>query len=109
VHCSSITRQNDIFVIDNNGPFRWRRAEAACAHLATGGIIILDNSDQCQRACETLRHAGLVQIDFTGFAPGAGYAQTTSVFLRESFRFRNRGANHPQLSPAQPNPPWAEC
>jgi hypothetical protein len=101
--------ENDVFVIDNNGPFRWRCAEVASANLAKGGIIILDNSDQCQRACETLRHAGLVQIDFTGFAPGAGYAQTTSIFFRESFRFRNRGPNHPQLSPAQPNPPWEEC
>lgn len=103
------TVQHDVFVIDNYGPFRWRCAEVAAANLAKGGIIILDNSDQCQKACEVLRNSGLMQIDFTGFLPGGGYAQTTSIFFRESFRFRTRGIYHPSLSPAQPNPPWEEC
>jgi hypothetical protein len=103
------TVQNDVFIIDNNGPFRWRCAEVASANLAPGGLIILDNSDQCQRACEILRGEGLVQIDFTGLVPGAGYAHTTSIFFRGSFRFRNHGSQYPQLSPAQPNLPWAEC
>lgn len=101
--------EHDVFVIDNHGPFRWRCAEVAAANLAVGGIIILDNSDQCQKACRVLRDNGLSQIDFTGFLPGGGYAQTTSIFFRDSFRFRTRGVNHPQLSPAQPNPPWEGC
>lgn len=103
------TIKHDVFVIDNNGPFRWRCAEVAAANLIAGGIIILDNSDQCQRACGVLRDSGLVQIDFTGIVPGAGYAHTTSIFFRESLKFRTRGANHPELSPAQPNPPWQDC
>lgn len=103
------TVQHDVFVIDNNGPFRWRCAEVAAANLTVGGIVILDNSDQCQKACGILRDAGLIQIDFTGFAPGAGYAQTTSIFFRESLRFRTLGMHHPHLSPAQPNTPWEDC
>ena len=102
-------KQHDIFVIDNNGPFRWRCAEVASSNLAPGGFIILDNSDQCQKACAVLRDAGLVQIDFTGFAPGGGYAQSTSIFFRESFRFRSRGIYRPELSPAQANRPWQDC
>lgn len=101
--------QRDVFVIDNYGPFRWRCAEAAANNLADGGFIILDNSDQCPRACETLRRKGFTQVDFTGFAPGNGYAQATSIFFRETFKFRSRGINQPHLSPAQPNPPWEGC
>lgn len=98
----------DVFVIDNHGPFRWRCAQAAAANLAPGGFVILDNSDQCLKACAVLRDAGLTQIDFTGFAPGNAYAQTTSVFFRGSYRFKARGAQ-PLRSCAQPNPAWPEC
>ena len=45
-----LTRQlvvHDVIVIDNNGPERWRCAEAATKHLADGGMIILDNRDPC--------------------------------------------------------------
>src|SRR5690242_3768753 len=42
----------DVIVIDNYGSFRWRCAEAAVQKLAKGGMIILDNSDQCLKACE---------------------------------------------------------
>jgi hypothetical protein len=104
-----VDKQHDVFVIDNNGPFRWRCAQAASANQAPGEFIILDNSDQCQKACAVLREAGLVQIDFTGFAPGNGYAQTTSIFFRNSFRFRPLRTFHPALSPAQANPPWVDC
>jgi hypothetical protein len=103
------TVEYDIFVIDNHGPFRWRCAEAAARHLAAGGLIILDNSDQCLRASELLRDNGLTQIDFSGFAPGNGYAQATSIFFRDSFKFRARDMRQPHRSPAQPNPPWEGC
>jgi hypothetical protein len=98
----------DVFVIDNHGPFRWRCAEAAAANLAPGGFIILDNSDQCLKACAVLRDAGLTQVDFTGFAPGNAYAQTTSVFFRGSYRFKARG-EQPSPSCAQPNAAWPNC
>jgi hypothetical protein len=101
--------EHDVFIIDNHGPFRWRCAEAAAKNLAAGGLIILDNSDQCPKACEILRNNGLTQIDFSGFAPGNGYAQATSIFYRESLRFRTRDAHQPHRSPAQPNPPWENC
>ncbi|HEY7789642.1 MAG TPA: hypothetical protein VIC33_03945 [Vicinamibacterales bacterium] len=101
--------EHDVFVIDNHGPFRWRCAEAATRHLAAGGFIILDNSDQCPKACHTLRESGLVQVDFTGFAPGSGYAQATSIFFRDRYRFRPRSPRWPPASPAQPNGPWEGC
>jgi len=101
--------QHDVFVIDNHGPFRWRCAEAAASKLARGGLIILDNSDQCPRACEILRNRGLSQIDFTGFAPGNGYAQATSIFFKEPLKFRTCNKSQPHISPAQPNPPWPHC
>jgi hypothetical protein len=101
-------RQFDVFVIDNNGRFRWRCAEAAAPNLAPGGFVILDNSDQCPKACAVLRDAGLTQIDFTGFAPANAYAHATSIFFRGSYRFKPRGAQ-PSRSCAQPNPTWPEC
>lgn len=74
--------------------------------LAVGGLIILDNSDQCPKACEILRKNRLTQIDFAGFVPSNVYAQATSIFFRERIKFRTRGMNQPYLSPAQPNVPW---
>lgn len=99
----------DVIVIDNNGPFRWRCAEKALPHLAEGGFILLDNSDQCLRTTAILRSAGLTQIDFTGFAPGAGYAQSTSLFFFERIKFPLRFGEAPLRSAAQPNPPWENC
>lgn len=96
----------DVIVIDNYGTFRWKCADAAVGKLAAGGMIILDNSEQCLRACEVLRGHGLVQIDFTGFAPSNAYAQTTSIFFREALKFRSRDDFRPHQGPAQPNGPW---
>lgn len=100
---------HDIFSIDNHGPFRWHCAEVAASRLKPGGFIILDNSDQCLKACEVLRTKGFIQIDFTGFSPCNGYAATTSVFFRDNFRFRPKESFRPSRSPAQPNPPWPNC
>ena len=101
--------QHDVFVIDNHGPFRWRCAQVAAKNLLPGGMIILDNSDQCPKACATLRDNGFVQIDFTGFVPSNGYAQTTSIFFRDTLKFKVRYPNQPHRSPAQPNPAWENC
>ena len=98
----------DVIVIDNHGPFRWRCAEAATTHLAEGGIIILDNSDQCLKAANTLRMAGLTEIDFSGFIPGSGYGHTTSVFFNQSIRFQTL-MPQPNKPVSQPNPPWPKC
>ncbi len=103
------TTRHDVFVIDNNGPFRHRCAEAAATHLKKGGLIILDNSDQCLRACEVLRSHGFNQIDFTGFVPGNGYPHCTSFFFKNRLKFATLSKDQPQRSPAQPNPPWENC
>lgn len=100
--------EHDVFIIDNYGSFRWRCAEVAAVNLASGGLIILDNSDQCPKACRVLRQAGFTQVDFTGFVPGNGYAHTTSIFWRHFIGFRTLEPDQPQLSPAQPNPRWKD-
>jgi hypothetical protein len=101
--------QRDVFIIDNHGPFRWRCAEVAAKNVLPGGMIILDNSDQCLKASKVLRDNGFTQIDFTGFCPGGGYGHATSIFFRETLKFKTRESDQPQLGPAQPNPPWPKC
>jgi hypothetical protein len=102
-------RSFDVIVIDNHGPFRWRCAESALGYLAKGGMIILDNSEQCLRAAKVLRDAGLIEIDFSGFAPFNNYAQTTSIFFREFLKFKTADELQPHRSIAQPNTPWENC
>lgn len=71
----------DVIVIDGK-----RRAECAASAvkaLATGGMIILDDSDRVNTskeyssAIKILRTAGLLQIDFYGFCPMNNYSKTT--------------------------------
>ena len=99
----------DVIVVDNNGPFRPACAEKAISHLADGGVLIVDNSDQCLVTTALLRSAGFCQIDFTGFAPANSYAQTTSLFFRNRIALPLRLAHQPVSSVAQPNPPWEGC
>jgi hypothetical protein len=99
----------DVIVIDNHGPFRWRCAELATHRLADGGMIILDNSDQCLKAAKLLRDEGFTEIDFSGFAPSNNYAHTTSIFFRSWLKFRTYDDQQPRRSVAQPNPPWPKC
>lgn len=96
----------DVILIDNHGNFRPACCRVALDRLNPGGIIILDNSDQCLRSAEVLRSGDLIQVDFTGFAPGAGYAQTTSIFFSRDYSFRPLDGFQPHRSVAQPNAPW---
>lgn len=102
-------RQYQVIIVDNNGPFRAACAERAIPHLADGGFIILDNSDQCLVATQRLRNAGFTQIDFTGFAPANSYAQSTSIFFRGRISIPSLFQDLPVRSVAQPNSPWPNC
>jgi hypothetical protein len=74
-------QQFDIIVIDGYTHTRTTCCEKSLKHLKPGGVIILDNSDRCLKSAAILRNAGLIQSDFTGFAPLGAHAQTTTVFL----------------------------
>ena len=81
----------DVIIIDGK-----RRAECAAnavKALATGGMIILDDSDRVNTSLEyvnaikILRTAGLLQIDFYGFCPMNNYTKATSLFFSRDFDF----------------------
>lgn len=97
----------DIIVIDGTYLGRVPGSQIAKEHLKEGGFVILDNSDQCLQSAKLLRDSGLIQVDFTGFCPGNGYAQTTSIFFDRNYCFQPIDEVQPHRSPAQPNPPWA--
>jgi hypothetical protein len=82
----------DVIVID--GHSRVRCAEHAAKYLATGGVIILDNSDWFPEAAAHLRAAGLIDVSFTGFAPIGDATSTTSFFFHRAFDFP-LNAKHP--------------
>jgi hypothetical protein len=99
----------DVIIVDHFGPFRKHCCEIAPQKLNPGGIILLDNSDQCLLACEVLRNKGFQQIDFSGLAPSCSYAQTTSIFFKEHIKFSTINNFQPLKSLAQPNGPWENC
>jgi hypothetical protein len=99
----------DVILIDGPGDFRPACSRKAIDHLKAGGIIILDNSDQCLNSARILRESGLIQVDFAGFAPGQGYATTTSIFFDRRYSFQPLAGIQPHKSVAQPNPPWADA
>jgi len=70
----------DVIVID--GAWRRQCAQAALAHLAPTGFVILDNADRHPHAAADLRAADLLQVDFTGLGPINYYTWTTSFFMR---------------------------
>lgn len=90
--------QFDVIVID--GPIRGRTrlkcARVAVNHLQHGGIIVLDNSDWCAESAAYLRHAGLLQVDMTGFAPINSYTSATSLFFHRDFRLQARDGRQPK-------------
>ncbi len=96
----------DVIVIDGIGPARPLAASRVLPHLNEDGMVILDNADLWLKSAAILREAGLIQCDFTGFAPLSDVAQTTSVFLTRQFQFRPLGGYQPHKSVAQPAEAW---
>jgi hypothetical protein len=96
----------DVITIDG-----WSNTRPSCCimallHIKESGIIILDNSDLCLNSAYVLRSAGLIQVDFTGFAPLSSHAQTTTVFFTRGYDFQPRNRYQPHKSIAQPHSPW---
>jgi predicted O-methyltransferase YrrM len=75
----------DVILID--GAERFRSAQRAVSRLATGGMIVLDNSEWYPQTARRLRDQGFTQIDFCGFAPLNAFTSVTSIFFRQEIRF----------------------
>lgn len=92
-------RKYDVIVVD--GKRREKCAEAAVKALASGGMVILDDSDRIntseeyRRAVAFLKAADLIQIDFFGFCPMNCYTKTTSLFLSRDFDFKSKQPYQP--------------
>ena len=99
----------DIILIDGPGWQRPACAQIARTHLKQGGLVILDNSDQSLQSSAILRGHDLIEVDFTGFPPGSGYAHTTSLYFDRDYRRQPLNGYQPHKSPAQPNPPWSDA
>lgn len=84
----------DVIVID--GKRRAECADNAVKALASGGMIILDDSDRVNTSLEyvnaikILRTAGLLQVDFYGFCPMNNYTKATSIFFSRNFDFTSQ-------------------
>jgi hypothetical protein len=93
--------QFDVIVVDGaaRGNTRLGCSRFALPQLRPGGMIILDNSDWLPESARVLREGGLIQVDFTGFAPISGQTQTTSFFLHRQFNFAPRGPRQPLPGP----------
>ena len=89
----------DVIVVDGpaRGRTRLKCCRAALAALREGGLIILDNSDWLPESSNLLRTSGLLEVDFTGFAPICGHVQTTSLYFQRAF-------NVPPANGRQPMP-----
>jgi hypothetical protein len=96
----------DVIVIDGTGESRVSCSRAAIANLRPGGIIILDNSDLWLETSRILRDSGLIQVDFTGFAPMNAHCHTTSVYFSRDFNFAPLRGYQPHKSVGQPAEPW---
>ena len=96
---SAITDAGSFDVIVVDGPARGRTrlkcCHAALAALAEGGLIILDNSDWLPESSRLLRESGLLEVDFTGFAPICGHVQTTSLYFHRAFNVTPITARQP--------------
>lgn len=77
----------DVIVVDGpaRGRTRLKCCRAALTHLREGGLVILDNSDWLPESSRLLRDSGLLEVDFTGFAPICGHVQTTSLYFHRAF------------------------
>ncbi len=86
----------DVIIIDAD--FRIECAKKAPSKLNKGGLIVLDNSDWFPEACEILRNAGLIQIDFYGFGPINTYTWCSSIFFDEHFQFKTLQTRQPTFA-----------
>jgi hypothetical protein len=74
----------DIVIID--AKHRYETARAAVSHVASGGMLILDNADWYPETATMLSACGLIRIDMIGFGPINSYIWCTSLFLKPDFR-----------------------
>lgn len=86
----------DVVVID--GDLRVRCAEVATQRLNPDGLVIVDNADWFAPACEKLRNAGLIQVDFHGFGPVNEYTWCTSLFFTRGYSFSPLADRQPSAS-----------
>jgi len=87
-------RKYDVIVID--GSFRYDCSLIAPKYLASGGLIILDNSDWWPKSAGALRTADLLQVDMSGFGPINRVTWTTSLFFDRTFRMSSKGQRQPR-------------
>lgn len=106
---TSLREEFDVIVVDNEASFRPACSRASLRKLRAGGIVVLDNSDRAPISASILREAGLLQVDFTGFAPSNVFAQSTSVFFDRCCDLRPLGGVQPHPSVAQPSGPWPDA
>lgn len=88
------TEKFDVIVIDSYG-YRYDCAVEATSRLASGGMVILDNSDWHPATAEMLKKSGLIQVDFSGFKVTECHASTTSLFLHRDFDFPTLQSRQP--------------
>lgn len=85
----AVTGQWDVVVIDSGR--REDLGPPALEWLRPGGMILFDNANLnwFPRLAQAFRDAGMVRIDFHGYAPGARAPNVTSViFPPDSPRLR---------------------
>jgi hypothetical protein len=80
--CGNWAVSYDIIVVD--GRDRVNCMKSALAALATGGCLVLDDSERTEylEGCDTLAQVGFKRIDFWGISPGLTYRKCTTIFYR---------------------------
>jgi Methyltransferase domain len=96
----------DVVIVDGTGESRPTCCGMAIKHLSPGGIVVLDDSDLWPRSAAILRNAGLIQVDFTGFAPLQSHARTTSIFFKRDYCLQPIHDLQPHKSVAQVQDAW---
>jgi hypothetical protein len=97
LHFRHLAESFDIIVVDC-GENRYDCCVAAREKLASGGFIILDNSDWYPNSSKFLRDSGLIEVDFFGLRPCHHYAGATSLYLDPAFRPEPAGGRLPLAS-----------
>jgi hypothetical protein len=93
-YAQALDEENGEFdVIAVDGIRRNECAAAARGRLATGGLVIFDNSDRPENAdgVATLMQSGFQHIDFVGFTSGYATWTCTSVFFADGQRWLSAG------------------